>query len=145
MNTLEREARRAKGGRAPGPTAEGEAESPRAERVVGRGGGGGNPAGTRFFLAGVQAWHAQAEAAHGQMSAVATSLRMALPQAKMETEVGTVAPDLGRVEQAHVQLVERYPPPPPHRLTATALDTNFRGEEQSSRSSAGRSSAGGGG
>ena len=95
VNTLEREARRAKGGRVPQPTAEGDTESPRAREA---GGGGGNPAGTRFLLAGAQAWHAEAEAAHGQMSAVATGPRMALLQAKMDAE------DLGRVEEAHAQL-----------------------------------------
>ena len=60
VKTLEREAQRAKGGRALGPTAEGEPEGPTAERAVG--GGAPNPAGTRFLLAGAQAWHAQAEA-----------------------------------------------------------------------------------
>ena len=56
VKTLEQKAHRAKGGKAPGPTAEGEAESPMAERVVV--GGALNPAGTWFLLAGAQAWHA---------------------------------------------------------------------------------------
>ena len=38
------------------------------------------------------------------MSAVATGLCMAILRAKMEVEVGTVAPDWGMVEQAHAQL-----------------------------------------
>ena len=74
-------------------------------------GGGGATRQHRFLLAGVKAWHAQAEAAEGHMSAVATGVRTALLQAKMEVEVGTLAPDLGRVEQAHVQVVERLPFP----------------------------------
>ena len=112
VNTLECEARRGDGGRALGPTPEGEAQSPRAERVVGRWEGGGGLH-TRFLLAGAQAWHAQIEAAHRKMSAVATGLRVAILQAKMKVGVGTVPPNLGRVEQAHVQLVECQPPPPP--------------------------------
>ena len=73
MKPLERQAQRAKapGARAPGPMAEGEAEGPTVRRVVG-GGGVPNAAGIRFLLAGAQAWHTQAEAAHGQMSAVTT-------------------------------------------------------------------------
>ena len=65
VKTLEREAAhraRAPGGRAPGPRVVGLAGGPMAGL-----GGGGNTAGTRFLLAGVQAWHAQAEAAVGQM------------------------------------------------------------------------------
>ena len=111
VKTLEREAQRARGGKALGPKAEGEAKSPTAERV---GGGGGNPAGTRF-LAGVHAWHAQAKAAHGPISAVAKGLRMVLLQGNMEMEVWTVAADLGKVQQSHVQLVQQSPPPPPPR------------------------------
>ena len=76
VKTLEQEAAqraRAPGGRAPGRMAQGEAEGPTPER-----GGAPNAAGTRFFLAGAQAWHAQAEAAAGQMLADATGLRIAL-------------------------------------------------------------------
>ena len=47
-------------------------------------GGVPNPVGTRFLLAGAQAWHAQAEAAHRPMSAVATGLCMALLQNQMD-------------------------------------------------------------
>ena len=107
--------------------------SPTAER----GGGGRNPASTRFLLAG--AWHAQAEAAHGQMWALITCLRMALLQAKMEVEVGMVARELGSVARAHDHLVQQYLP---QRLTAAALDGNFGGEKQSSKGSTARSSAG---
>ena len=74
------------------------------------------------------------------MSAVAMHVHMALLQAKMEEKIGTVAPDLSRVEKAHVRLVDRYPP---HRLTAAALDTVFQGEKQRLQGSAVQSSAGG--
>ena len=43
-------------------------------------GGGGNAADTRLLLAGAQAWHAQTEAAAGQMSAISTGLCIALLQ-----------------------------------------------------------------
>ena len=139
VNTMEGEARRAKGGRAPKPTPEGEAKSRRVESVVwGWGGGGAQPAGTRFVLAGALVWHAHDEAARTDVR------RRHRPahDAKLEVEVGMVAPNLGNVEQAHLQLVERYPPPP-HRLMVAALDAGFGGEEQSSHGSAGRSCAGG--
>ena len=80
VNTLEREARRSKGGRGLGPMTEGESESHRG--WVGGGGGGAatapNPTGTRFLLAGAHVRHTQAEAARGQMSVVATGVRMML-------------------------------------------------------------------
>ena len=66
VKILEREVAqraRAPGGKAPGPTAEGEAQGPTAERGV----GAPNATGARFLLAGAQAWPAQAEAAAGQM------------------------------------------------------------------------------
>ena len=47
---------------------------PRAPRWRGR--GGGDSAGVRYLVPGAQAWHAQAEACAGQMSAVWTSLCM---------------------------------------------------------------------
>ena len=53
-------------------------EGAEAPRVTGRGGWGGSAAGVRYLLAGAQAWHAQAEACAGQMSAVSTGLRMAM-------------------------------------------------------------------
>ena len=43
VNTLEHEARRTKGGGFPGPTAEGDPESPRAQEPQRMGGGGGRP------------------------------------------------------------------------------------------------------
>ena len=79
-------------------------------RVVG--GAAPNTAGTRFLLAVAQAWHVQAEAVHGQMSAVATGLPMALLQKQMDMEVGRVAPDLANVPAAHNQLMQQPPPPP---------------------------------
>ena len=78
------------------------------------------------------------------MSAVATGLRMALPQNEMDVEVGAAAPELAKAAQAHAQLVQHYPPPP-HRLTALALHANFWVEEQRSQGSASRSSAARGG
>ena len=128
VQTLEREAQRAKGGRAPRRIVEGELEGPTAERAVV--GGAPNPTGTRFLLAGEQAWHPQAEAVHGQMSAVATGLRMALPQNQMDVEAGTGAPNMTRVAQAHNGLVQQYAP---QRLTAATSDANFGAEEQSSQ------------
>ena len=98
----------------PGRRHRGKPRTRRPRGVGGLGGGGGasNPAGTLFLLAGARALHAQAEATHTQMSSVATGLRMAVIHAKMEVEVTTVTPDLGRVEQAHVQLLKRCPPSP---------------------------------
>ena len=94
------------GGQGTQPRAHGWAESPVAQSVLGGGGGGApNPALTRFLLAGAQVWHAQAEEALGRMWAVASGLRVALLQAKMEVEVGPVVPDMGWLEQAHVWLV----------------------------------------
>ena len=144
VKTLERDlaaARKATGGRPPGQTREGAegAEGPTAERA----GGPPTPAGVRYLLAGSQAWHAQAEAAAGQMSAVATGLRMALLAGGQSVEVATVAPDLARVIAAHEDAGRQYPP---HRLTAAAMDASFaEAVEQSSQGSAGRSSAPGGG
>ena len=64
------------------------------------------------------------------MSAVATGLHMALLHAKMDVEVGTVAPELGTVEQAHAQFMAQSPPPRmPHRW---GVGADFGGEEQSS-------------
>ena len=113
VKTLEWEAAqqaRTAGGNAPGSTAEGAAEGPTAEK----GGGAPNAAGTRFLLAGAQAWHVQAEAAARQMSDAATGLRMALPPSKAQVEVATVEPDLAKLTAAHDELAQQYPPPPPH-------------------------------
>ena len=49
-----------------------------AEAPPGDKGGVSSAAGVRYLLAGAQAWHAQAEACAGQMSAVSTGLRMAM-------------------------------------------------------------------
>ena len=54
------------------------AEGAQGHTVERAGGGGGNPAGVRYLLAGTQAWHAHAEVAAQQMSAVSTGLGMAL-------------------------------------------------------------------
>ena len=146
MNTLERDLAtvcKATGGRPPVQTGEGEPESPAAERGV----GAPNRGGVCYLLAGSQAWHAQAKAAAGQMLAVATGLRMALPTSGQAVEVANVAPDLARVTAAHEELGRQYPA---HRLRAAAMDTGFvEAVEHSSQGSAGRSSAqgsrGGGG
>ena len=113
VKTLERDlatARKATGGRPLGQTGGGEPESPTAERGV----GAPNPAGVRYLLAGSQAWHAQGEAAAGQMSAVATGLRMALKTSGQAVQVTHVAPDLAWVTAAHEELGRQYPPPLPH-------------------------------
>ena len=132
-------ARRLPGGRAPGEVAEGEPESPAADRGV----EAPNAAGAQFLFAGAQAWHAHAEAAPKQMSAVATGLRMALLTSCQAVGVAHVAPDLGQVTAAEEELGRQYLP---HHLTATPMDaTYFEAVEQSSLSSAGRSSSQGGG
>ena len=82
------------------------AEPPPVERA----GGCPNAAAVRYLLAGAQAWHAQAEACAGQMSAVSSGLRMTMLASGQHVEVDTVAPD-----KASVSAVRRqYPPPPPH-------------------------------
>ena len=64
---------------------------PRPPRVTG-GGGGASAAGIRYLLAGAQAWHAQAEACAGQMSAVSTGLRMDMMASGKQVDVHSVAP-----------------------------------------------------
>ena len=87
---------------------------PRPPRVTGRGGGGGgSAAGVRYLLAGAQAWHAQAEACAGQMSAVSTGLRMAMMASGQQADVDSVAPDAPRVSAALEEVRRQYPPPPP--------------------------------
>ena len=81
-----------------------------------------NAAGAPSLLAGVHAWHAQAEAVVGHMSAVATSLRMAPQHSGVHVEVSTVAPYLASVTAAHDQLAQQYGQ---HRLTAAAMDSTF--------------------
>ena len=87
-------ARKATGGRPAAQAREGAegAEGPMAQRA---GGGGGTipPAFANFF-SGSQVWHAQAEAAAGQLSAVGTGLRLAVLASGQAVEVANVALDL---------------------------------------------------
>ena len=76
--------------------------------------GGGTAAGVRYLLAGAQAWHAQAEACTGQMSAVSTGLRMAMLGSGQQVDVDSVAPDAPKVTAAMEEVRLQYPPPPPH-------------------------------
>ena len=107
-------------------------------------GGGGSAAGVRYLLAGAQAWHAQAEACAGQMSAVSTGLRMAMMASGQQVDVDSVAPDAPKVTAAMEEVRRQYPP---HRLTSAAMDPSFveAVAEQSSHGTASRSSAPGGG
>ena len=106
--------------------------------------GGASAAGVRYLLAGAQAWHAQAEACAGQMSAVSTGLRMAMMASGQQVDVDSVAPDAPKVTAAMEEVRRQYPP---HRLTLAAMDPSFveAVAEQSSQGSASRSSAPGGG
>ena len=94
--------------------------------------------------AGAQAWHAQAEACAGQMSAVCTDLRMAMMARGKQVDVDSVAPDAPKVTAAMEEVRRQYPP---HRLTSAAMDPSFveAVAQQSSQGSASRSSAPGGG
>ena len=138
VKTLERDlgtACKAAGAPAKPPAQVGEgAEGAEAPPGV-RAGGGPSAAGVRYLLAGAHAWHAQAEACAGQMSAVSTGLRMA--------HVDTVAPDAPRVSTALEDPRRQYPL---HRLTLAAMGPSFVAAvmEQSSHGSASRSSAQGG-
>ena len=87
---------------------------PRPPGGEGGGGGGGaaNATGVRYLLAGAQAWHAQAEACAGPMSAMSTGLRMAMLATGQQVEVDTVSPDMARVTAAHEDVRRHYPPPP---------------------------------
>ena len=76
--------------------------------------GGASAAGVRYLLAGAQAWHAQAEACAGQMSAVSTGLRMAMMASGKQVDVDSVAPDAPKVTAAMEEVRRQYPPPPPH-------------------------------
>ena len=106
--------------------------------------GGGSAAGVRYLLAGAQAWHAQAEACAGHMSAVSTGLRMAMLGSGQQVDVDSPAPDAPKVTAAMEEVRRQYPP---HRLTSAAMDPSFVEAvgEQSSQGSASRSSAPGGG
>ena len=75
--------------------------------------GGASAAGVRYLLAGAQAWHAQAEACAGQMSAVSTGLRMAMMASGKQVNVDSVAPDAPKVTAAGGS-APAVPPPPPH-------------------------------
>ena len=109
----------------------------------GRRGGGGNAVGVRYLLAGAQAWHAQAEACAGHMSAVSTGLRMAMLASGQQVEVDTVAPNMAGVSAAHDDVRRQYPP---YRPTLAAMDPSFAEAvvQQSSQGSASRSTAPGG-
>ena len=71
---------------------------PRPPRVTGWGGAGA--VGVRYLLAGAQAWHAQAEACAGEMSAVSTGLRMAMMASGQQADVDSVAPDAPKLSAA---------------------------------------------
>ena len=106
--------------------------------------GGASAAGVRYLLAGAQAWHAQAEACAGQMSAVCTGLRMAMMASSQQVNVDSVATDAPKVTAAMEEVRRQYPP---QRLTSAAMDPSF-GEavaEQSFQGTSSRSSAPGGG
>ena len=114
VKTLERDlgtARKAAGAPAKPPAQVGQgaegAEAPPGERV----GGAANVAGVRYLLAGAQAWHAQAEACAGQMSAVSCGLRMALMASGQQADVDSVAPDAPRVSATLEDVRRQYPPP----------------------------------
>ena len=115
-----------------------EAPAPPSDR------GGASAAGVRHLLAGAQAWHAQAEACAGQMSAVSTGLRMAMMPSGKQVDVDSVAPDAPKVTAAMEEVRRQYPP---HRLTSAAMDPSVveAVAEQSSQGTASRSSAPGGG
>ena len=106
--------------------------------------GGASAAGVRYLLAGAQAWHAQAKACAGQMSAVSTGLRMAMLGSGQQVDVDSVAPDAPKVTAAMEEMRRQYPP---HRLTSAAMDPSFVEAvgDQSSQGLASRSSAPGGG
>ena len=106
--------------------------------------GGASAAGVRYLLAGAQAWHAQAEACAGQMSAVSTGLWMAMMASGQQVDVDSVAPDAPKVTAAMQDVRRQYPP---HRLRSAAMDPSFVEAvgEQSSQCSTSRSFAPGGG
>ena len=76
--------------------------------------GGPSAASVRYLLAGAKAWHAEAEACAGQMSAVSTGLRMAMMASGKQVDVDSVAPDASKVTAAMEEVRRQYPPPPPH-------------------------------
>ena len=125
VKTLERDLATARTAKPPAQAAqEGEghegAEAPPGDRTGG--GGGGTTAGVRYLLAGAQAWHAQAEACPGQMSAVSTGLRMAMMASGQQVDVDSLAPDAPKVSAA-LEDVRRQNPP--RRLRSAAMDPSF--------------------
>ena len=83
--------------------------------------GGASAAGVRYLLAGAQAWHAQAEACAGQMSAVSTGLRMAMLGSGQQVDVDSVAPDAPKVTTAMEEVRRQYPPTASRRRPWTPL------------------------
>ena len=114
---------------------------PRPRRVTG-GGGGGSAAGVRYLLAGAQAWHAQAEACAGQMSAVSTGLWMVMMASGRQADVDSAAPDAPKVSAALEDVRRQYPH---RRRTSAAMDPAFveAVAEQSSQRSCSRGGGGG--
>ena len=112
VKTLERDlgtACKATGGTSPEPTRDCEPESPVAESG---GAGAPNSAGVWYLLAGLQAWHALAEATAGQMSSVVTSLQMAVLRSGQAVEAANVAPK-GPGHCRPLGAGPAVPPPPP--------------------------------
>ena len=145
VKTLERDVatlRRAKPAAQPAEAVEraegAEAPAPQGDK------GGASAAGVRYLLAGAQAWHAQAEACAGQMSAVSTGLRIGHDGRWQAGRCGERGP---RRPQGDCRNGGSAPAVPPHRLTSAAMDPSFveAVAEQSSQGSASRSSAPGGG
>ena len=76
--------------------------------------GGASAAGVRYLLAGAQAWHAQAEACAGQISAVSSGLRIAMMASGQQVDVDSVAPNAPKETAAMEEVRRQYPPPSPH-------------------------------
>ena len=72
--------------------------------------GGASAAGVRYLLAGAQAWHAQAEACAGQMSAVSTGLRMGMLGSGQQVHVDSVAPNAPKATAAMEEVRRQYHP-----------------------------------
>ena len=75
--------------------------------------GGASAAGVRYLLAGAQAWHAQAEACAGQMSAVPTGLRMAMLGSGQQVDVDR-GPRRPQGDCRNRGSAPAVPPLPPH-------------------------------
>ena len=100
VKTLERDLAKSRKAKPAAQAAQAMERPEGAEAPPGDRGGGGSAAGVRYLLAGAQAWHAQAEACAGQMSAVSTGLRMAMMASGQQVDVDSVAPDAPRVSAA---------------------------------------------